>query len=98
MNFRGSVRFRGLRSGHHNYANWLLYGLKDTCIHFWLVALWRAVDDSNVVACASHVVAHLLESRSNEKSRYSDEAGDSRVVIWQMVKDLPRRPAPEVDI
>src|ERR1700674_4818423 len=98
MHVRRDVRFRSLRSGHHNYADRLLHSLKDARVHFWLVALGGAVDDPDVVACTSHVVAHLLESRSSEKSRDSDETDDSCIVRGLMIKDLPCRPAPKVDI
>src|ERR1700674_5089859 len=62
------------------------------------MAFRRAVNDPNVVASASHVVAHFLESGSPEKARHCDEANNPCVVCRVMVKDLPCRPTPEVDI
>ena len=60
--------------------------------------LGRAVDDPDVVAGAPEVIAHLLKTRPAEEAGDGDVADDAGAVRGVVIEDLPRRPAPEVDV
>ena len=100
----GSLLRELARSQHD--AHRLLHALEDARRHLRLVALGRAVDHPDVGAGAPQIVAHLLETRPVEESRDGDEADDALLVFFGIAgggvmagaEDLPRRPAPEIDV
>jgi hypothetical protein len=65
--------------GQHD-ADRLLHGLKDPRRHLRLMALGRTVDNPNVMARASQVVAHFLEAGTIEKSSNADETYDPGLI------------------
>ena len=60
--------------------------------------LGRAIDHPNVVASAAQIVAHLLKTGTAEKSGDGDEADDARLPAGAVIKNLPRRPAPKINV
>ena len=66
----------------------------------------RAIDDPDFRTRAPQIVAHLLEAWTVEKAGDGDEADDAFLVLVGIArrgviaraKDLPCRPAPEIDV
>ena len=65
--------------------------------HLGLVALWRAVDDPDSIGSSPQVRAHGGEAGAVQEASDGDERYDA-FVGRMVLKDLPRRPTPEVDV
>src|SRR5437016_661537 len=84
--------FSGTRSQHN--TNGLLNALENAGIDFRLVPFGRAIDDPDVIARSTQVVAHLLKSRPVQEASHSNKTNNSGLVSRVMVVNFPRRPTP----
>ena len=86
----------------------MLDTLKNSRRHFGLVAFGRTIDHPDVVTRAAQLGTHLLETGAVEEARngdVADHSGELFIGWWLLVaparallENLPRSPAPEVDI
>src|SRR5271157_5667502 len=71
---------------------------KDIVALAWAATLSANVQNPNFVAEAAHLLAHPAEGFAIEVTGGADETDDARPARGLLLEDLPKRPAPEVDV
>ena len=71
---------------------------KDIVALAWATTFAAKVQNPYIVAEAAHVLAHPAKCVTIDVARRADEADDARPACRLVLEDLPKRPAPEVDV